>query len=62
VVGFDDLPLAADTQPSLTTIRQPVKEMGEAAASMLLAHLTGTPLPEEPQTVPTSLVIRESAP
>lgn len=62
VVGFDDLPLAADTQPSLTTIRQPVKEMGEAAASMLLAHLTGTPLPEVPQTVPTSLVIRESAP
>ncbi|MDT7728297.1 MAG: LacI family transcriptional regulator [Actinomycetota bacterium] len=62
VVGFDDLPIAADTQPSLTTIRQPVKEMGEAAAAMLLAHLSGTPLPEGPQIVPTSLVIRESAP
>jgi LacI family transcriptional regulator len=62
VVGFDDLPIASDTQPSLTTVRQPVKEMGETAATMLLEHLAGKALPEAPQIVPTSLIIRESSP
>jgi LacI family transcriptional regulator len=62
VVGFDDLPIASDTQPSLTTVRQPVKEMGETAALMLLEHLAGKALPEEPQIVPTALIIRESSP
>jgi LacI family transcriptional regulator len=62
VVGFDDLPIASDTQPSLTTVRQPVKEMGETAALMLLENLAGKALPEEPQIVPTSLIIRESSP
>jgi LacI family transcriptional regulator len=62
VVGFDDIPVAAHTQPALTTIRQPSREMGEAAASMLLAHLEGEPLPDDPQIVPTSLVVRDSAP
>jgi LacI family transcriptional regulator len=60
VVGFDDIPVAAHTQPALTTVRQPSREMGEKAASMLLSHLAGETLPEEPLIVPTSLVIRES--
>jgi LacI family transcriptional regulator len=60
VVGFDDIPLAACTQPPLTTIHQPLREMGETAARQLLAHLAGTPPPEEPVIVPTSLVVRES--
>ena len=38
VVGFDDIPLAAHTEPPLTTVHQPMREMGEAAARMLLAH------------------------
>jgi LacI family transcriptional regulator len=62
VIGFDDIPIAAHTQPSLTTVRQPSREMGEAAARMLLAKLAGEPFPTAPQIVPTSLVIRESAP
>jgi LacI family transcriptional regulator len=62
VIGFDDIAIAAHTQPALTTVRQPSREMGEAAAAMLLAHLDGEPAPEEPLVLPTSLVIRESAP
>lgn len=62
VVGFDDIAVAAHTQPALTTVRQPSREMGEAAAALLLDHLAGEPLPDEPLIVPTSLVVRESAP
>ncbi|MEV4317434.1 LacI family DNA-binding transcriptional regulator [Actinocrispum sp. NPDC049592] len=62
VIGFDDIPVAAHTQPSLTTVRQPSREMGEAAARMLLGRLEGEDLPDAPQIVPTSLVVRESAP
>lgn len=62
VIGFDDIPIASHTQPSLTTVRQPSREMGEAAALMLLSRLAGETLPDEPQIVPTSLVVRDSAP
>jgi LacI family transcriptional regulator len=61
VVGFDDITIAAHVQPALTTVRQPAREMGEAAANMLLSHLAGEPLPETPLVMPTSMVIRESA-
>jgi LacI family transcriptional regulator len=60
VVGFDDIPLAAQTQPPLTTVHQPLREMGEVAARTLLAHFEGTPLPDVPAIIPTSLVIRGS--
>jgi LacI family transcriptional regulator, galactose operon repressor len=62
VVGFDDISIAAHTQPALTTVRQPSREMGEAAAKLLLSRLSGEDLPEGPVVVPTSLVVRESAP
>ncbi len=62
VIGFDDISIAAHTRPALTTVRQPSREMGEAAATMLLAHLAGEALPADPLVVPTSLVVRESAP
>ncbi|MGB3440300.1 MAG: LacI family DNA-binding transcriptional regulator [Actinophytocola sp.] len=62
VIGFDDISIAEHTQPALTTVRQPSREMGEAAATMLLSHLAGETPTEEPLVVPTSLVIRESAP
>jgi LacI family transcriptional regulator len=62
VIGFDDIDIAAHTQPALTTIHQPSREMGEAAATMLLSHLSGGPARDEPLVLPTSLVIRDSAP
>ncbi|MBU2666483.1 LacI family transcriptional regulator [Actinoplanes bogorensis] len=60
VVGFDDIPTAAHTQPPLTTVHQPLREMGEAAARTLLAHFEGTPLPNRPTVIPTSLNTRPS--
>jgi len=62
VIGFDDIPMAAHTQPPLTTIHQPLREMGETAARELLARLAGAPPPAEPVIVPTRLVVRCSAP
>jgi LacI family transcriptional regulator len=60
VVGFDDIPTAAHTQPSLSTVHQPAREMGEAAARTLLAHFEGTPLPDRPTVIPASFVVRGS--
>ncbi|MFF8289372.1 LacI family DNA-binding transcriptional regulator [Streptomyces sp. NPDC016309] len=62
VVGFDDIPLARHTEPPLTTVRQPMRRMGETAARLLLAGLGGTALPAEPVVLPTDLVVRGSAP
>ncbi|MER6119897.1 LacI family DNA-binding transcriptional regulator [Streptomyces sp. NPDC001743] len=62
VVGFDDIPMAEHTEPPLTTVRQPTRQMGEAAARMLLSHLGGTPVPDAPLVLPTELVVRHSAP
>lgn len=64
VVGFDDIHLAANYDPPLTTVRQPRRRLGEQAISLLLARLdkTGTiPEPaENPVIVPTELIIRQS--
>jgi LacI family transcriptional regulator len=59
LVGFDDQHISAYTLPPLTTVRQPVVEMGQAAAVAVLRLLDGVEplLPE----FPTDLVIRKSA-
>ena len=60
VVGFDDVDLAALLTPPLTTVRQPLREMGVLAARMLLARLAGEPFPTEPVVIPTDFVVRGS--
>ena len=60
VVGFDDLPKAQWTIPPLTTIRQPLTEMGAAAAGMVVALAAGGPLPHQRVELATELVVRES--
>jgi LacI family transcriptional regulator len=60
VVGFDDIPLAAHTDPPLTTVHQPLRQMGETAARMLMSFFAGTPLPDTPNVIPTSLIVRAS--
>lgn len=60
VVGFDDIDYARYTEPPLTTVRQPMREMGECAARLLVAHFEGMPLRQDPQPLPTTLVIRGS--
>jgi LacI family transcriptional regulator len=60
VVGFDDIPLAVHTHPPLTTVHQPLREMGETAARMLLSAFSDTPHHESRHVIPTSLVVRGS--
>ena len=45
VVGFDDSPLIAFTDPPLTTVRQPVPAMASAAVALLVARSGRTPAP-----------------
>src|SRR5580704_4157148 len=60
VVGFDDIQSAAFHNPSLTTIRQPLRNMGITAARILLERLRGQKdYPEHVAIVP-ELIIRES--
>ncbi|SEQ64103.1 LacI family DNA-binding transcriptional regulator [Microlunatus flavus] len=60
VVGFDDLPVARWSSPPLTTVRQPLAEMGRTAAEMLLALLEGEQLARRPVELATSLCVRSS--
>lgn len=59
IVGFDDVLIASTSDPPLTTVRQPLEEMGRAAADTLLATLRGEDVAKE-QILPASLVRRES--
>jgi len=61
VVGFDDIQSAAYSTPSLTTVRQPLLEMGKRGAQILLERIAnrGTEQPPEIVMAP-ELVIRES--
>lgn len=60
VTGFDDVPVAAMISPALTTVRQPAREMGYAAGTLLFRHLSGTSDGERVQVFPVSLQVRES--
>jgi LacI family transcriptional regulator len=60
IIGFDDTPRSGNTNPPLTTVRQPLREMG-AAAAQLLSNLARGETPTEPHPCfPTSLVVRSS--
>jgi LacI family transcriptional regulator len=60
VVGFDDLPVARWVSPPLTTVRQPLAEMGLAAAQILGDLIEGVPPRSRRVELSTELVIRES--
>jgi DNA-binding LacI/PurR family transcriptional regulator len=60
VVGFDDSPLIVFTDPPLTTLRQPVEAMGQAAVNALLEEVGGTPAPHAEFVFLPELVVRGS--
>jgi DNA-binding LacI/PurR family transcriptional regulator len=61
VVGIDDSGVARQTDPTLTTVRQPIEQMGREMARLLVARIAGEE-PEQPFAVlDTTIVIRESA-
>ena len=60
VVGVDDIRYARYTDPPLTTVAQPMRQMGEIAVRVLLDLLNGKPSPSEQVTLPHTLVVRSS--
>ena len=60
VIGFDDVPMAANLSPKLTTVRQPIEEVGKIATQMLLNIINNPELEREHIVLPTKLIIRES--
>lgn len=60
VVGFDDIPEAASILPPLTTVRQPIRDMGRIGARMLLERVSNPDTPVQHEELPTELIIRRS--
>ncbi|GGL07821.1 LacI family DNA-binding transcriptional regulator [Mangrovihabitans endophyticus] len=60
VVGFDDSPLIAFTEPPLTTLRQPVAAMGNAAVRALVDEIDGHGAPHSEYVYAPELVVRGS--
>src|SRR3981081_2159520 len=60
VIGFDDVTYTAQMSPPLTTIHQPLVEIGKMAVSMLLRLIAGEQLGSNHVELSTSLVVRKS--
>jgi len=60
VVGFDDIPLARHLSPTLTTVRQPSRQLGAVAVETLVALLEGAHLAKRDIMLPTELIVRGS--
>ncbi len=60
IVGFDDVPQAAYVHPALTTVQQPLEQMGRIAARKVIDLIAHPGLPCERITLTTQLVIRQS--
>jgi DNA-binding LacI/PurR family transcriptional regulator len=61
VVGFDDIPTAQYLRPPLTTLRQPISEVGERVVNMLLKRIQGEELTERTVLLAPRLIARESS-
>jgi LacI family transcriptional regulator len=60
VVGFDNIPESALTHPPLTTVQQPMRQMGHDAIAMLVALIAGEQLEDTHVTLETTLVLRRT--
>ena len=60
IIGFDDQPIAEALYPGLTTVKQPIKEMGEYVAALIIANIEHRKQPEMPE-LNTKLIIRGTA-
>ena len=61
LIGFDDSSPARSCRPQLTTVRQPVEDMGAEMARLLLAHIEDPAAPPRSVIFDPTLVVRESA-
>jgi LacI family transcriptional regulator len=60
VVGFDDVKLASFTNPPLTTVAQPMRQIGKLAVEMLIESITDIDAPVRVEKLDTKLVVRRS--
>ena len=61
VIGFDDFPLAERTEPRLTTVRQPLEEIGRAMIRLLMEEIEEPSVAWRHVILRTELVVRESS-
>jgi DNA-binding LacI/PurR family transcriptional regulator len=61
LIGFDDSPIARHTDPALTSVRQPIEEMGRTMARVLLEEIAARTAVRRHVVLATELVRRESA-
>src|SRR5712691_6757471 len=59
LIGYDDLPLAAYATPALTSVHQPISQMGAHAVRLLVEQISGKG-PATSVRLPARLVVRES--
>ena len=61
IVGYDDSPVATSTQPPLTSVRQPIEEMGREMARLLVEAVEGTDRVPRRVILATELMQRASS-
>lgn len=59
--GFDDIPLSAYTNPPLTTVHQPIYDIGRQVCAMLVNIINRRPLPTAHVLLTPTLIVRESS-
>jgi LacI family transcriptional regulator len=61
ITGFDDIPSAEHAHPSLTTVRQPIYDIGQQICDMLIRLIRGEELTERHVLLQPELIVRESS-
>jgi len=60
IIGFDDIPQASFTSPPLTTVAQPIEEIGKVAADLLIERMSGSTRPNQRIILDVRLIARSS--
>jgi LacI family transcriptional regulator len=60
LAGFDDIPIASQLCPTLTTVRLEAEELGRRAAQVLFSRIEDSGRPPVRETMTTRLIVRQS--
>ncbi len=60
VIGFDDIQMATQVHPALTTVKQPLHQMGISAVNLLVSMISGITPVSQRISLPTELIVRSS--
>ena len=61
ITGFDNIPLAEHCHPPLTTVHQPIYQIGEMVCEMLIKQIRGEALEQDQIILQPSLMVRQSS-